>query len=473
MRPKGRGGSSRSRLPAIAGTLPRPGTPSGARPHSPAFSSTLAGMAAPASPGAPGLLYYDPNPTTARLATAGLRLAGYQIHVAEDADEAAALTRAHGPQGDGAIRAIVLDASVSPDTSAQILKAIIRVPGAADLPGLLLVSRKNPTPIPGAEALPTLRRPFSTPALVKAIRALLDDDAPGLGASPDLLTSPLAARLAERLAAHGIEADRATVEAVAVDLAGQSEVGALPVALQVDLSMTRLESVLALVAETGRRGVVELRRDRAMGRLHLDAGHVLRAEISGVDEDLKLGRFIVESGFLRDEDLQPHVEGSHQLPLGLRLVRAELITESELTEALQTQAREITCHLLTWDEGRLTFSPVEHLDPMAEAARANQAELMLSDALLDGLRRRDETAAMGAHMASTDDVYLRIDENLMRLGPHALTREELAIVELLNGRNAVKDVARKTRSGTFAVARVLYRLSKANLVRRRMPPLAV
>ncbi len=430
-------------------------------------------MASAATGEAPGLLYYDPNPTTAKLATAGLRLAGYQMYVAEDQDEAVALTRAHGPGGDGSIRAIVLDASVSPDTSAQLLRAIIRVPGAAELPGLLLVSRKNPTPIPGAEGLPSLRRPFSTPALVKAVRGVLDEGEPGLGAAQDLLASPLTVRLAELLAAHGVDLDRSTVEKIAVELAGQGEIGALPVGLQVELSITRLESILAVVAETGRRGVVELRRGQALGRLHLDAGRVLRAEVYGVSEDLKLGRFIVESGFLDDDQLQPHIEGSHQLPLGLRLVRAGLITEAELTEALQTQAREITCHLLSWQDGRLTFSPVENLDPLAEASRANKAELTLSDALLDGLRRRDESAAMGAQMAGVDDVYLRIDENLVRLGRHALTREELAIVELLNGRNAVKDVARKTRSGTFAVARVLYRLSKANLVRRRMPPLAV
>ena len=38
---------------------------------------------------------------------------------------------------------------------------------------------------------------------------------------------------------------------------------------------------------------------------------------------------------------------------------------------------------------------------------------------------------------------------------------------------SVKEIARKTRTGTFAVARVLYRHAKANLVRKRVMPVAV
>jgi hypothetical protein len=43
----------------------------------------------------------------------------------------------------------------------------------------------------------------------------------------------------------------------------------------------------------------------------------------------------------------------------------------------------------------------------------------------------------------------------------------------MNGRNSVKDVARKTRTGTFAVSTVIYRLTLAGLARRRMTPMEV
>jgi DNA-binding MarR family transcriptional regulator len=54
-----------------------------------------------------------------------------------------------------------------------------------------------------------------------------------------------------------------------------------------------------------------------------------------------------------------------------------------------------------------------------------------------------------------------------------LAREELDVLELINGRNSVKDIARRTRTGTFAVSRIVYRLSKSNVVRRRVTPVTV
>ncbi len=426
---------------------------------------------APAS-GPTAVLYYDPNPTTTKLAVAGLRLAGYEVHAVEDADEAVDVVTRHGPAGDGTLRLVVLDASVSPDASAGMLRAIVKAPKAADLPGLLLVSRKNPAPIPGAESLPTLRRPFSTPALVRAVRAAIADEA-ALGAAGAGTVSPLAHHLARALEEAGVLVDADVLDQVVRDVTAEHDDAHVPAGLRADLSVTPLDSVLALIGELGARGFVDVRSGDVFGRLHVADGTILHGEVQGVAEDLQLGRFLVEAGFLSEETLAPFVSESQKLPLGLRLVRAGAISETDLAQALATQAREITCILLMLDRGTVAFQPTEKLDPMAEAARASRAELRISDALLDGLRRRDEKAEMGQHAANVDDVFVRIDENVVRLGRHAFTKEELAVLELLNGRNSVKDVARKTRSGTYNVARVLYRLSRAHLARKRNPPIAV
>ncbi|MCA9690397.1 MAG: hypothetical protein KC636_12365, partial [Myxococcales bacterium] len=114
--------------------------------------------------------------------------------------------------------------------------------------------------------------------------------------------------------------------------------------------------------------------------------------------------------------------------------------------------------------------PQTELDPTAIQGRA---ELLVAEALLDGLRRLDEQAIMGPHMPHMDDVFLRIDEQVAKLTRDALPRDELSVLELVNGRNSVKEIARKTRAGTFAVARVLYRHAKANLVRKKVTPVVV
>ncbi|MEZ4384775.1 MAG: DUF4388 domain-containing protein [Nannocystaceae bacterium] len=435
-------------------------------------------MAPGARPSQPGILYYDPNPTTAKLATAGLRLAGFQVFNAHVLHEAVDLCRAHGPGGDGSVVALLLDASADPAASASVLKALVQIPGAAQLPGILLVSRSNPTPIPGAEDLPSLRRPFSTPALVKVVRETLDEHQPGISASPisvDLATARLKQLLADNF--PGQEFSDEEVERFAQALARDEDMPAPPAPSSIHglLEASKLEAVLEMLGNAGIRGVLTVESGDEWGKLHLDQGRIRLGEFKGTSEDLKLGRFIVEGGFLHDEQLEAFLVGKdpERRPLGTRLVDAGLLSAADLAQVLVDQARAVTCHLLTWADGTYSFAPAKNLDQMAAAAAQGRAELLVAEALLDGLRRLQETASMGPHMPDVDDIFLRVDEQVARLSRDALPREELAVLELVNGRNSVKEIARKTRTGTFAVSRVLYRHAKANLVRRRVMPVLV
>ncbi|MCA9717067.1 MAG: DUF4388 domain-containing protein [Myxococcales bacterium] len=426
-----------------------------------------------------GILYYDPNRTTAKLATAGLRLAGFQVFNAHTQEEAEVLCRAHGPSGDGVIIALLLDAAADPAASASVLKALVQVPGAASLPGILLVSRSNPTPIPGAEGLPSIRRPFSTPALVKVVQESLEGEHPGIAvaqtAEDDLATARLRRVLEESF--PGQEFSEQLVERFAQALREDEELPMPPegVCIRGILGVARLDSVLEMLGNAKYRGVLTVEKEDAWGKLHLDQGRIRLAEYKGLGEDLKLGRFVVEGGFLRDEELEAFIVGKdpEQRPLGVRLVDGGLISSADLAQILIDQARAVTCHLLTWKTGMFSFRPQGELDSMATTAAQQRAELLVDEALLDGLRRLDEQAMMGVHMPHQDDVFLRIDEQVAKLTRDALPRDELAVLELVNGRNSVKEIARKTRTGTFAVSRVLYRHAKANLVRKRVTPVVV
>ena len=440
-------------------------------------SQTMANLPATGD-AANGILYFDPNPTTAKLATAGLQLAGYRVYNAASQEKAVALCRQHGPGGDGTIIALLLDSATAPAVSASVLRALVQVPGAADLPGILLVSRANPTPIPGAEGLPSLKRPFTIPALLKVLREAVEvvPDMAGSRAPPTT-SEELKARVAEIL--EGVWPGGAVPREAAAVIAGrlvvESEVPtpAPGVTLTADLSATRLESVLDMLARDGVRGVVAIEQaERVWGRLHIDEGAILMSEVRGVDEDLRFGRFVVEAGFMAADKLDAVAAAPDPMRrlLGQRLVDDGHLRPGELTQVLAAQSREVTSHLLSWTSGRVTFAPTSTLHPLATEAAKSRAGLRVAEALLDGLRRLSEGAQMGPHMAAVDDVYIRMDLEVAKLGRHAFTREELGVLELLNGRNSVKEVARKTRTGTFAVTKVIYRLTRAALARRREDP---
>ncbi len=429
----------------------------------------------------PGVLYFDPNPTTARLATAGLRLAGYQVMHASTQTQATELCRAHGPGGDGTIVALLLDTATAPAVSAAVLRALIEVPGAADLPGVLLVSRANPNPFPGSENLPSLKRPFATPALLKVLRDTIEV-APKPRPSPSRQTveeSVLRLELALQHHFPDLEADTDTLRRLSTTLNNLAELPTLAsgVTLQAELGPTRLESLLELLAADGARGVLSVEHGSTRVRLHLDRGRIRMAEMLPEEEEFKLLRFVTElteAGLAEaDLDAVSRVAASpdpNHRPLGLRLLADGVIGPDELALALVAQAREVACHAMMWTQGRASFAPNDDLHPLVAELTRGKAELRIAEALLVGLRRADERAQMGPQIPGVDDVFVRVDEEVARLGRHAFSRDELGVLEQLSGRNSIKEIARKTRSGTFAVAKIVYRLARGGLCRRRTPP---
>lgn len=428
---------------------------------------------------APGILYYDPNPTTAKLATASLRLAGYEVYNASAQRDAVNLFKRHGASGDNSIVALLLDASADATVSASVLRELVRLPGAADIPGILIVSRRNTTPIPAASGLPTVRRPFSSPALLKVVSETVASlDAARLPADMDDVPDQRKVQLARLLMKHFPtlgELDEAGVTELFDELENAEELPSPPgeQAIHVDLAAQRLESLLEMLSDDSVTGVLSVASEGREARLHLAGGQIRFAEYYGDDEDLKLGRFVVEGGFMRDDELEAFIVGRdpQNRPLGKRLVDAGFITTSELGLAMLTQAREITCHILNFRKGVAGFVPLAKLEDTG--GTDNKVELAVSEALLDGLRRIDENAMMGPHMPELDDVYIRDDAKVSRMARELLARDELDVLELINGRNSVKEIARRTRTGTFAVSRIVYRLSKSNVVRRRATPVTV
>lgn len=436
----------------------------------------MAAASQPAADAPTGILYFDPNPTTARLATAGLQLAGYRVHHAPTQDKAVELARKHGPGGDRSVVALLLDTATSPAVSGSVLRALVQVPGAADLPGILLVSRANPTPIPGAEELPALKRPFTIPALLKVLRETIEAAPPPGTYEQDRISDALRIRVAMLFEEFfpNLPAGTDDIEQFAEALVQEGDVPtpAAGISLLADMAATRLESLLDMLSRDGVRGVLAIDADDAYARLHLDHGCIRMAEISGATEDLRLGRFIVQAGFMTDEQIEQiaSTRDPKSRVLGQRLVDDGHLRRGELIQVLLNQAREVTCHVMSWTDGMVTLAPTGELHPLAAQTAKSRAELRISDALLDGLRRRAEQAEMGPHMPGVDDVYVRSDAEVGKLGRHAFTREELSVLELLNGRNAVKEIARRTRTGTLAVAKIVYRLTRAHLARRRQMP---
>ena len=254
-------------------------------------------------------------------------------------------------------------------------------------------------------------------SIADAIRGALDDDALG-----DML------------------------DAIDLGLFGEGVPG-----LRGDLRVVPLAEVLQLLDVQEQSGVLTVERTGARVDIYFRRGRVDQAMADGVPDEFLLGRFVM------DADLMTRAAFEEFLRSRTELTSARLIGQ---------QIYEI----LRWRHGRFRFNSGMELPPPVFDAELG---LDVEAVLMEGYRRVDEWHLIERAIDNFDVVFLRNEDSVAQMGRGRLTREELAVLELVNGKNSVKDIVRKSRMGSFEVSKMLYRLLSIKLVRRRVLPVAV
>jgi hypothetical protein len=137
---------------------------------------------------------------------------------------------------------------------------------------------------------------------------------------------------------------------------------------------------------------------------------------------------------------------------------------------LVRQTQERIFELLRWPSGKFAFTVTRDLPQLAgEAALA----LDVDGILMEGVRRVDEWHLIEREIDDFDAVFLRNEEAVQNVGRARLTREELTVLELVNGKHSVKEIVRQSRMGSFDVSKMLFRLLSIKVIRRRVAPVAV
>ena len=243
-------------------------------------------------------------------------------------------------------------------------------------------------------------------------------------------------------------------------------------ALRGDVRVFPIAEVLQLLDVQEQTGV--LRVERAQGRVEIffQRGRVNLARATGVSDEFLLGRFIVDGDLMSKSDFDAFLQariGETSL-LGAELVELGHISESDLQASLRKQSCDLIYEILRWRTGHFEFVSTSETAP--EAAQASLG-LDVEGVLMEGFRRVDEWHLIEREVDDFQLVFLRNEDAVAQMGRGRLTREELAVLEMVNGKNTVKDIIRRSRMGSFEVSKMLYRLLSIKLIRRRVLPVAV
>ncbi len=248
--------------------------------------------------------------------------------------------------------------------------------------------------------------------------------------------------------------------------------GAAEASLRGDVRVVPIAEVLQLLDAQKQSGLLEVERSEVAVEVCFRNGRVDLATSRNLSEEYLLGRFIVEGGTMSQADLEGFLES--RVPgsklIGAQLVKLGYLSEQDLKAALSRQTRELVYEILRWSFGSFRFTRTRDLPPAAVDA---MLALEVEGILMEGFRRVDEWHLIEREVNDFETVFLRNEDAVAQMGRGRLTREELAVLELVNGKNTVKDIVRASRMGSFDVSKMLYRLLSIKLIRRRVMPVAV
>ena len=130
-----------------------------------------------------------------------------------------------------------------------------------------------------------------------------------------------------------------------------------------------------------------------------------------------------------------------------------LITEAQLKQAMARQISEVIYETLRWTQGQFAFRslPAESFPALARDAALG---ISVDSLLLEGFRRVDEWRVIEREIGDFDLVFVPNESRIAEVARGQLTRDEIAVLEFVNGKTPVKDIIRALRLGSFDVSKI-------------------
>jgi CheY-like chemotaxis protein len=450
------------------------------------------------------VLVIDDSPTILKVVQLVLTKAGFVVHTASDGEEGIEKAKQARPD------IILLDFVMPKMNGYQVCRAIGDIASLKSVPVVLMSAKGDQVGerfVKVMGIVDYITKPFSPEAITAVVQhtiakypksettsvgeAPVDDlktaEAPALPAGDDADELPSVADARARTIAElrlRLGELSPAMAAALQDVDDARLVGAAPLvlhalwplggsALEGNLAEVPVAEVLGLLAAQRQWGILTVERlDGARVVLAFKQGKIELGHGDKLSDELLVGRFLVEASTMSRHDLDLFLEGRAPTgkPLGEQLVKMGYVTDDELKQALTRQTQERVFELLRWPAGRFNFTATHELPPLALEAGLS---LDVDGILMEGFRRVDEWHLIEREIDDFDAVLLRNEEAVQNVGKARLTRDELSVLELVNGKNSVKDIVRLSRMASFDVTKMLFRLLSIKVIRRRVAPVAV
>ena len=229
-----------------------------------------------------------------------------------------------------------------------------------------------------------------------------------------------------------------------------------------DLAATPLPKVLATIHRYRVPGVITARRSDVVKRVFLDAGKVVFATSSDMED--ALGAFLVRRGLITTADLE---ESGRRIAFGGKrqgevLIDMGVLPPAVIATAVLGQVSAILWSIFDWDSGEVTFEVGRF-----RAEEKIQLDLPIDRAVREGVLKVANPKALVKQLGPSWTILERVPDAI----PSAdLSEDERTFLSFVDGRTAFVDLCRKGPGDAATNARLLFLFFCHDLIRRKPEP---
>jgi CheY-like chemotaxis protein len=401
------------------------------------------------------ILVVDDSPTILKLVELTLAKAGFRVSTADCGELGILAATEHPPD------LLLLDYLLPDLNGDDVCRAISGNVALASVPVVVMSAKGEEAGTCFsnlASVVDILPKPFSPDALLAVVNHALEKRGP----QPE----PVARETSDHLDVSGL------LPKTQGDKPAGLPIGPDGAALLGDLAVVSIADVLLLLQDRQHSGALRLVGSDASIDIFVNKGRIDFASARGVADEFLLGHFLVRSGQIERAQLDEVLAQRSATPggglLGADLCRRGLITEAGLRRAMAQQTTALVFEGLRWGQGSFSFYPGTEPSPAALEATLG---LPIDGLIMQGLRRVDEWRVISQEIDNFDLVFVRNEDKIASFDEHGFLREEAALLEIVNGKNTVRDIIRLSKMGSYDVTQVLFRLLRGKFIRRRVAPM--
>jgi len=229
------------------------------------------------------------------------------------------------------------------------------------------------------------------------------------------------------------------------------DTGYQTVTMHGDLDQIHLADIFQTLSMSKMEGVLRVRNPLDERQVYCYDGQVrvlapLRVSLR------QLGQRLVQAGILPAEELRAAIveHAKSKISLGQLLIRDGIVTPEELERISSLQASEDLYSLFTWRRGTFEFFRCDGDTSDLRRQFEERPAYEIGSLLLEVARRSDEWETILGAVQSLDEVPRQIAQPA---SPDDLDDAHLIVLEHLDGRHTIRQLAEQTTIGLFEFAR--------------------